>query len=400
MSKKIKLLIYSHDWFPVLGGVQTVTLSLASGLVAWSGLHAEESIEVIFVTQTPGNGMDDSQLPFRVVRRPSIGQFVSLVRWADVIDLAGPTLLPLAITYVLRKATVLEHHGYQSVCPNGLLVYEPDRGVCPGHFMAGRYLKCLECNKKEMGLIGSLRSLCLTFPRRWLAKRATVNVGVSPHVAQRVALPRTTTIWNGVATNVEPLSDEELCGDSRSICFGYLGRLVTEKGLPVLLRASRELVSQDYQFRLRIVGDGPERYNLEKLTEDYGLADRTEFVGSVPSSAIRETLRGVSVIVMPSVCEDVAPLVAMEQMMEGRLLIGSDIGGLGLISNGGGLKFTAGDAEELASRMRQVIENPSAVPEMGRRCRNHALENFSLDRMVEEHARLYRELMQRKSLMT
>jgi glycosyltransferase involved in cell wall biosynthesis len=400
MSKKIKLLIYSHDWFPVLGGVQTVTLSLASGLVAWSKSHAEESIEVIFVTQTPGNGMDDSQLPFRVVRRPSIGRFVSLVRWADVIDLAGPTLLPLAISYVLRKATVLEHHGYQSVCPNGLLVYEPDRSVCPGHFMAGRYLKCLECNKVEMGLMGSLRNLCLTFPRRWLAKRATINVGVSPHVAQRVALPRTTTIWNGVATNVEPLSAEELCGDSRSICFGYLGRLVTEKGLPVLLRASRALVSKGFQFRLRIVGDGPERSNLEKLTHDYGLADRTEFVGSVPPMAIRESLRGVAVIVMPSVCEDVAPLVAIEQMMEGRLLIGSDIGGLGLISNGGGLKFTAGDAEGLASRMRQVIENPSAVPEMGRRCRNHALETFSLDRMVEEHARLYRELMQRKSRVT
>jgi glycosyltransferase involved in cell wall biosynthesis len=170
--------------------------------------------------------------------------------------------------------------------------------------------------------------------------------------------------------------------------------------LPVLLRASRALVSKGFQFRLRIVGDGPERNNLEKLTHDYGLTDRTEFVGSVPPMAIRESLRGVAVIVMPSVCEDVAPLVAIEQMMEGRLLIGSDIGGLGLISNGGGLKFTAGDAEGLASRMRQVIENPSAVPEMGRRCRNHALETFSLDRMVEEHARLYRELMRRKSRVT
>jgi glycogen synthase len=394
MSLRIKLLIYSHDWFPDLGGVQTVTLSLAVGLVEWARTHAGECFEVIFVTQTRGNGMDDSKLPFRVVRRPSARELMALVRWADVIDLAGPTLFPLALTWVLRKPTVLEHHGYQSVCPNGMLVYEPESSVCPGYFMERRYLKCIHCNKKEMGLMGSIRNLSLTFPRRWLAKRVTVNVGVSPHVAKRVELPRMTTIWNGVATPGGPQNQEDLGGDWQSICFGYLGRLVTEKGLPVLLRASRALVSKGYAFRLRIVGDGPQRSNLERLAEDYGLSDRTDFVGSVPAEQIRQTLQGVSVIVMPSLCEETAGLAAMEQMMEGRLLIASDIGGLGLIADGGGLKFPAGDAEGLEARMRQVLEDPSAIPEMGKRCRQHARENFSLDRMVAEHVEIYRSVMQ------
>jgi glycogen synthase len=390
---KIKLLFYSHDWLPTVGGIQTVTLSLATGLSEWGNIHPGESIETIFVTDTPAEGMDDSTLPFRVIRCPGIREFVALVRWADVIEITGPSLLPLILARILRKPTVLAHHGYQSICPNGLLVFEPDRSVCPGHFMAGRYRKCLECNRKEMGLMGSLRNLWLTFPRRWLAKRATINVGVSPHVAQRVALPRTTTIWNGVAANVEPLSGEELGGDSQSVCFGYLGRLVTEKGLPVLLQASRDLMFEGYQFRLRIVGDGPERSNLEKLTQHFGLTDRTEFVGSVPSGAIRETLRGVSAIVMPSVCEDVSPLVAMEQMMEGRLLIGSDIGGLGLVVGDMGLKFPARDAKALASCMRQVLDDPSRAVTMGKRGREHALLAFTLDRMVEEHARLYYQII-------
>jgi glycogen synthase len=394
MSLRIKLLIYSHDWFPDLGGVQTVTLSLAVGLIEWVATHAEECFEVIFVTQTRGNDMDDSKFPFRVVRRPSAGELIALVRWADVVDLAGPTLLPLALTWVLRKPTVLEHHGYHSVCPNGMLVYEPDRSVCPGYFMAHRYLKCIQCNKKEMGLTGSIRNLCLTFPRRWLAKRVTVNVGVSPHVAKRVELPRTTTIWNGVATPAEPQNQEDLGDDWQSICFGYLGRLVTEKGLPVLLRASSALVSKGYAFRLRIVGDGPERSNLERLTEDYGLSERTDFVGSVTAEQIRQALRGVSVIVMPSICEETAGLAAMEQMMEGRLLIASDIGGLGLIADGGGLKFPAGDVEGLEARMRQVLEDPSAIPEMGKRCQRYARETFSLDRMVAEHVEIYRSVMQ------
>jgi glycogen(starch) synthase len=394
---KIKLLLYSHDWFPQLGGVQTVTLSLATGLAEWGTTHPGESFEVILVTRTPGGAMDDSQLPFRVVRNPSTREFVLLVRWADVIDLAGPSLLPLALTWILRKPTILEHHGYQSVCPNGLLFYEPDRSVCPGHFMAGRYHKCIECNKMEMGLLGSLRSLCLAFPRRWLAKRVTKNVGASPHVARRVALPRTITIWNGVATTLEPQTNTDLEAHCQCICFGYLGRLVTEKGLPVLLRASRELVSKGYDFRLRIVGDGPEGSNLENLAKEYGLSDRTEFVGSVQASNIPQALKGVAAIVMPSICEDVAPLAAMEQMMQGRLLIASDIGGLGLIVDGQGLKFPPGDAKALASCMRQVLDDPSLAAVLGKRGRIRALQTFTRDQMVEEHARVYHESMQRNS---
>lgn len=390
---KINLLLYSHDWFPLVGGVQTITLSLATGLAEWSKSHPGESFEVTFVTQTPANGMDDSKFPFRVVRRPSLRELIKLIRRADVVDLAGPSLLPLALTKVLQKLSVLEHHGYQSICPNGLLVYEPDHAVCPGHFMAGRYHKCIHCNKKDMGLIGSIRSLGLTFPRRWLAKQATMNVGVSPHVAQRVELPRTIAIWNGVPETPEPQYVGEPGVDQQCICFGYLGRLVTEKGLPVLLRASRELAAKGYSFRLRIVGDGPERASLEKLAQDYGLADRTEFVGSVPAAAIPETLRGVSVIVMPSVWEDVAPLVAMEQMMDGRLLIASDIGGLSQIAADGGLVFPAGDANALSVQMHQVLTDPVGTVNLRKKGRRKALTTFTVGRMVAEHVDRYRSLV-------
>jgi glycosyltransferase involved in cell wall biosynthesis len=97
--------------------------------------------------------------------------------------------------------------------------------------------------------------------------------------------------------------------------------------------------------------------------------------------------------VMPSVCEDVAPLAAMEQMMAGRLLIGSDIGGLGLVVDGFGLKFPPGDAKALASCMRQVMDDPSRAAALGQSARPRALQMFSQDRMVAEHARLYRELL-------
>ena len=106
-------------------------MSLARGLAGWSKVRVDEEVEVTLVTQTPADGMDDSDLTFRVVRKPSGRELLKLVRSADVIHVANPAFVPLLLGWLFRKPTVLEHDGYQSICPNGLLVYEPDRSVSP-----------------------------------------------------------------------------------------------------------------------------------------------------------------------------------------------------------------------------------------------------------------------------
>jgi glycosyltransferase involved in cell wall biosynthesis len=106
-----------------------------------------------------------------------------------------------------------------------------------------------------------------------------------------------------------------------------------------------------------------------------------------------ELLANVSAVVMPSVCEDVAPLVAIEQMMQGRLLIASDIGGLGETVDGVGLKFPAGDDAALAACMRQVIENPALAAQLGEKAKQHAVKLFTEERMVADHVRLYKQIL-------
>ena len=101
---KINLLLYSHDWLPLVGGVQTVTLSLATGLAEWGKTHPGDSIEVVFVTQTPANGMDDFKFPFRVLRHPGQRELIRHIRSADVLHLAGPALLPPLFARLCRNA--------------------------------------------------------------------------------------------------------------------------------------------------------------------------------------------------------------------------------------------------------------------------------------------------------
>src|SRR5690348_14486341 len=378
----MKVLIYTHTFAPSAGGVETYVMLLAEGL---SKLPPEKDgpVNVTIATRTPAGKMDDSRMPYRIVRRPNQWALAKLIRDADVIHAAGPAFPPLVLGGLFRKPVIVEHSGYQSICPNGMLLYGAKRTLCPGYFMARRYGECIRCNEDDWGWTRSLRGLLLTFPRRWLCRRAARNVGPSRHIASRSALPKTEVIFHGVPPPA--MIPEHEAKQNEPVCFAYVGRLVIEKGVPVLLYAARQLAQGGCDFRLSILGDGPERRNLENLSEQLGLGDRVQFLGSVAMERVPEALGRADAIVMPSVWEDVAPLVAIEQMMRGKLVIASDIGGLGEEVADTGITFPAGDVAALANCMRRVIERPEMAIEFGRAARARALVLFNSDRMVQRH---------------
>lgn len=81
-------------------------------------------------------------------------------------------------------------------------------------------------------------------------------------------------------------------------------------------------------------------------------------------------------------------MAAIEQMMRSRLVIASDIGGLGEIVNGAGLKFPPGDAVALAGCMQKVIENPDLRLDLNEKAKQRAGRLFRLERRIDEHLRL------------
>lgn len=389
----MKVLIYTHTFAPSRGGVETYVMLLAEGLSSLSSAD-EEPLEVTIATHTPAGEMDDTRMPYRVVRRPSLLHLTKLIRSADVIHAAGPAFPPLALGWLFGKPVIVEHSGYQSICPNGMLLYGPNRVLCPGHFMARRYAECIRCNVEDWGKSRSVRSLFFTFPRRWLCRKVAFNVGPSQHIANRIALPNTEVIYHGIPVLPEGSVPNAVQKNSNPICFAYVGRLVIEKGVSVLLQAAGQLAKTGFDFRLRILGDGPERRNLENLALELGLEGRVDFLGSVPMESVGEALGSADAVVMPSVWEDVAPLVAIEQMMRAKLVIGSDIGGLGEELGNAGLKFPPGDADALADCMKRVIEEPELSREFGKSAWVRAANFFTKDRMVQAHASIYRRALQ------
>jgi glycosyltransferase involved in cell wall biosynthesis len=384
----VKLLIYARDWAPSVGGVQTITKTLADGLADWSRKHDEEAIEVTLLTKTPAGSMNDSQLPYRVIREPGLMDFIREIRRADVIHLAGPTILPLVVGYLLRKPTIVEHHGYQANCPNGLLLFEPDHSVCPGHFMAGRYGKCIDCNTRNLGKLGSVRNLLFTFPRRWLCRRVAGNVAITNHVAMRIELPLSRTIYYGVRDE-GTLPFHGLPDIDRGLEIGYVGRLVQEKGLPLLLEAAKQLDKSGIAFHLTFVGDGPEHLKLRSLSAQLGLDENVSFTGDLRGADLSETLRSIQVVIMPSEWEETAGLAAIEQMMSGGVTIVADIGGLAEVVGEAGLKFTPGNSEELYSCLTAVANDHAKIKQLGTMARARAVKEFSVGHFVAQHVAIY-----------
>lgn len=385
----MKVVIYSEYFFPISGGVQTNIFELACGLIARTPNYNSHPIEVTLVTRTQETTCSDGSWPFHLVRCPNFGNLLRLLREADVVHIAGPALLPMVVCLALGKPVVVAHHGYQSMCPNGLLLQGSSCAVCPGHFMAGRYLKCLRCNLTDMGWLGSLRALVLQFPRRWLCKRASINVAVTEHVARRVALPRTRVIPHGIG-DCECSSIQR---NAHGIEIGYVGRLVQEKGLPVLLRAAKRLHEDGLAFHLTIVGDGPLRFQLERDSRELGLTRVVSFTGELAGAELERTVRPLQAVVMPSLWEETAGLAAIEQMMRGGVVVASDIGGLTEVLGDAGLKFTPGDSDALYLRLRELLEQPSLAESLSFAARERAAKNFSLDKMVDSHVALYDELV-------
>lgn len=394
-SKFMKILIYSHFFAPSTGGVETYVRLLAMGLAERARTKIGDEMTVIVVTQTASMRGFDAVFPFKVVRCPNWFELCRIIRASDVVHLAGPSLVPMIVALLLRKPLTIEQHGYQAACPNGSLLYE-GKSVCPGYFLAGRYKQCLRCNGVVLGWKKSMKSLVLTFLRRWLCGYADVNLAISYHVMRRLDLPNARVVYYGV-TDPKPSHTTGPSADPgrrviTTCCFAYVGRLVSEKGLHVLIEAARLLVDQGYDFRVKFVGDGPERTQLETLVSKSGLQEKVIFTGFLHGENLEQALSDAGALVMPSICEETAGLAAIEQMFRGRLVIASEIGGLAEVVGTAGMLFTPGNAEALAGCMKQVLEKPDIVFRFGQEARTRALSCFGLERMLDEHWAIYDRL--------
>jgi len=165
----------------------------------------------------------------------------------------------------------------------------------------------------------------------------------------------------------------------------YVGRLSSEKGLDVMLRALAR--AGDPPFR--IVGDGSVRPALESLTRELGLANTT-FAGRVAPERVSALLEDARYAAIPSLWDENAPIAALEAMAVGRPLLVSEKGGLPeLTENGEGLLVRAGDIEDTAAKIRILMEDDVSWNQMSKQALARAQAEFTPDAHAVQLARAY-----------
>ena len=384
----MKLLLYSHFFAPNVGGTETIVLSLARGLAELRARSGLPEFQIILVTQTPAEDFDDRPLPFQVIRQPSLAQLWRLTRSSNVIHVAGPALSPLLFGLIMRKPVIIEHHGFQTICPTGQLFMERTGAPCPGHFMAGHHVECIRC-RTDNNWLASWRLWSLTFVRRFLCSRVAANVAPTEWLNGLLHLPNTVSIPHGLGAIA---SSPELRHLTEPPTIVFQGRLVSTKGVRVLLEAAGILRSSNRSFELVVIGDGPERPALEELAQTMQLSTCVRFTGCLGTADLETNFAKASIIVVPSLGGEVFGLVVAENMSRGLSIVASDLGAFTEVLGDAGLTFRVGDARDLAHQLERLLDDSELRLSLGVRAGQRVSQCYPLNRMIDAHARLYRQI--------
>ncbi len=164
-------------------------------------------------------------------------------------------------------------------------------------------------------------------------------------------------------------SDEPTTLARQRPVFLYVGRLIREKGLYVLLEACVQLERQHPgKFTVLVVGNGPERDTLETAARVMEIDHCIEWAGAVDYERLGAFYKACDVFVFPTF-EDVIGMVVPEAMVFGKaVLCSSRAGACDMVRHGeNGFVFDPSDARQLAEYMTHFIRDPNMVFRLGRR---------------------------------
>lgn len=195
-----------------------------------------------------------------------------------------------------------------------------------------------------------------------------------------------------------PQPDVPRAAGKGTIVAGYFGRLLLDKGLGILIEA---LATLPANYRVRLVGSGPDREALQALAASQGTADRVEILPAVPTEQVPGAMAQLDMFVLPSLTrpnwKEQFGRVLIEAMACGVPVIGSDSGEIPRVVADAGLIVPEGDAVALAGAIHRLGEDAALRGQYARRGREHVLANHTLEHVAERLVGVYRQALTRRA---
>jgi glycosyltransferase involved in cell wall biosynthesis len=222
------------------------------------------------------------------------------------------------------------------------------------------------------------------FPRCSPRLRVIDNAIIPPHAGETLLRTASAIEGSGDATVAGPLP-----AAGQRPRLGVIGRLSPEKGVDVFLRACDILRERGRRFSAVIVGDGPEEEGLRQLTQRLRLDEYVHFAGHV--DAVAGLYEQLDLVVLPSRSEGL-PNVLLEALLARVPVVATAVGAVPdvLGDPAAGTVVRPDDPRALADGITAALA--AAPGDAAARARAAILDRYSLDRRVEQHLRIYREL--------
>ncbi len=180
----------------------------------------------------------------------------------------------------------------------------------------------------------------------------------------------------------------------RPFTIGYVGRLVEEKGIYLLLQAASQLQGE---WRLRLVGSGPYKSELTALAERLNIAHRIDWMDWIASTDMPAQYRLLDVLVIPSLTrpnwKEQFGRVITEALSSGVPVIGSDSGAIPDIIGDTGLVVPEGSIDALSSALDRLRCDANLRARLAHAGRARVLAHFTHEQVAVDTVRVYQEMM-------
>jgi glycosyltransferase involved in cell wall biosynthesis len=202
---------------------------------------------------------------------------------------------------------------------------------------------------------------------------------------------------------VQPVALEQLAERGseldRPLAIGYVGRIVQEqKRVMDFVPLVRELARRDVPFQLQIIGDGPERSELERQLKATGAAEHVEITGWLAPEQVKAKLRTLDMFLLLSDYEGL-PVALLEAMAHGVVPVVTRIesGNAQLVRDGeNGFVLPVGDTASFAACLASLAGDREALAAFAHAAWETTQE-YSIEKMADNYARAFTEVAERVS---
>jgi glycosyltransferase involved in cell wall biosynthesis len=240
------------------------------------------------------------------------------------------------------------------------------------------------------------------FAGRFTDVLITINNDDYKVAVEKKIIPNGKVVYiKGVGVDTEKFDPEKVLLDGfgsylynfSGTTFISVGRLDTEKHFDHLLKAFSLVKQKRSDFRFLIVGDGPEKDHLKRMSVELDLRNETEFMGYV--KGVERFLKISNIFIFASSREGL-PVSLMEAMAMEKPVVAYNIRGVrDLVEDGvNGFLVPFGDIEAFTEKIIYLMDNLEVAKEMGKRGREKILKEFSLDKVIKDMKKLYKEILE------